>query len=313
MLLELPADTLSAVMRLCSARDLGRLGLVCQPLCLNVRQQAEELLAELCAASTTYAARAAGAATIDGLAYICGRRPLVPRRFYCTFMDLLIDKQHKQYNPSAVGCVPDVDIGALQRTFLVFCGLEARWNRELMEPEQPPPAFHAFCEACIALLDFRPPFHLTTSHIDHALSTVFCKDQLAATCRLMKRLKDVDDEDSPAREEMAELGPFPTFHQNSSEELEFEENVHGVLIQEANADSWMNDISHDWYPDAASYFDLSPNFLEDNELLSHACGSTSSWRTPCECEGGSSKRCHAPCQCRLASLIFDPRDGFRGR
>lgn len=268
MLLRLPAELLSSAMRACSVRGLARLQRVCHQLSLHVRQQADALLAELCAAGTTVAARASGAATIDGLARLCNRRPLVPRRFYRFLVENL--------------CGKCVDLAALQRIFLVFSGMQ-------IEHTFPQPyeywysadvglgdLFRDFCQACLTVMDHSRSQHVTTSHVDQALALVFSKGLCHATRRLMQRLEDVDDEETPATEET----------DDASEELEFEENVVGVEIHG-------QDVQGEWHPEAASYFDQP---FQDTFLGHH--------RAPCGCEGGSSERCHEPCQCRLASLLY---------
>mmetsp|Transcript_52416 Transcript_52416/g.117765 ORF Transcript_52416/g.117765 Transcript_52416/m.117765 type:complete len:117 (-) Transcript_52416:1265-1615(-) len=85
-LATLPADAVASVIRLCSARTLVRIAHVCHGLSALARQQAELLLSELCAAGKTLRTIAAGAATIQILAHLCGRRVLVTRRFYQAMM-----------------------------------------------------------------------------------------------------------------------------------------------------------------------------------------------------------------------------------
>lgn len=79
---DLPAELLALLLSFCSARDFVRCTTVSRAVAAVARQQAAQLVEQLWALGTSWAARAEGAATIHILGHVAGlQRPLVPARF----------------------------------------------------------------------------------------------------------------------------------------------------------------------------------------------------------------------------------------
>ena len=90
-LLDLPDAIIEqALSPSCTIRSLVSLASSCSQLRRLCLRAAEALLQSLCAAGTSEAALAMGAATIHDLARMCGRHPVIPEKFLAAVLERLM-------------------------------------------------------------------------------------------------------------------------------------------------------------------------------------------------------------------------------
>ena len=137
-LLDLPDAIIEqALGPACTTRSLASLAASCAQLRRLCLRAAEALLQRACAAGTSEAALAMGAATIHDLARMCGRHPVIPEKFLAAVLERI------------QGPFERVSIAALQRLFIVFAASEptlfpvkaGSWNAFHYEPGQSKPSY----------------------------------------------------------------------------------------------------------------------------------------------------------------------------
>ena len=282
-LLDLPDAIIEqALSPSCTTPSLVNLAASCAQLRRLCLRTAEALLLRACAAGTSEAALAMGAATIHDLARMCGRYPVIPEKFFAAVLERM------------QGPVERVSIAALQRLFIVFAASEptlfpvkaGSWNAFHYEPGQSKPSYRfgnndnfgggsdlpvvrvvdaAGCY-CSSVSFSRM---VDTSHVDLALRQVFNLD--------------VHPPDLP-------FGPF---NRRTCAMLDFTTDLNSLAQQEEDDDSSPDfepgpdppappeefglvgvTIDGVWFPSEESFFDDNYNFEDgSNDLNDEAYGS----------------------------------------
>lgn len=112
-LLALPSDLLGRLLAFCSVRTLANLSRANRDFTSVVNAHKERLLQQLCdAATSNRRALLTGATTIYRMARLCGRRPMVPIKFYLQFQEVA---QNVSSSPRL-----GYDVVALEVLYLAF-------------------------------------------------------------------------------------------------------------------------------------------------------------------------------------------------
>jgi len=284
----LTEDAIINVLRWCSAIALSRLMLVdkmFQALCVH---QADVLLAEVCATATTRRRRAIAARTIQVLAHICDRAPLLD----FLWADAVIEAV--DMDPGNIGNIK-IDLEALELLFLVFGDVsiefDAFWNPDRRYAGKiNDAAFFAVLRRLYDVYAWGEPspfkvqgcqFHVTVGAVQQALS-VLNEDPRTTCLRTRRRMRAYSEEDH------SDADYVPTRRQAEEEEEEEEEEPIGVSIDGV------------WYPHMASYFDRPLNFHEVQE----ADGAFGGWDTELASSCGVDTCCHSRCNCVLADHVL---------
>ena len=306
-------DSLDIVLRWCSAKSLSVLVQVSQGMADAAKPQAKQCLSELCTlwnqlGTPTFRQRVIAARTIHHLGRLCGRRPVVPAKFYLALRDVgHLFKLDMQY-----------DHAATELIFLLFGHLDEATLREPIMNQYPNDASDAWenlIRTVLTYCEHNRRAHATLKFVKEALAFMIgdceigcpvAKRRVAdlsseAAVVAMQACTDDDEEQDPTYEPVA-----------SSSESDDED---------PEAQGWY--IDGLWYDCVESFFD-DEDFFEDNLSrypLSHQCTDVRDayftsedpdyfingdprWYRYTGPICSNPHCCHEACDCRVSSALY---------
>lgn len=322
-LLSLPDELLGSVMRWCTTDALLCLSGTAKRPAELCKQQAQLLLAELCAAATTRQSVVVGARTILALARMCGLRPRLPFAWaYAMTCTINQACDFRQYFDD--WCAMPIDLQALELLYLVFGAVDIP---EPLQHASPIRLFgisteffdddhYAAFHTCLATVmpSIRPcrPFapwnsynHCTielVSRILHAIRHSCHRPVSGSPCltaqgafRRTRRLMRTFDEDGMRARDAIE-GSLEEFNFDPADDpadLDYAPSDGDESVDEEDVEPAGVIIDGVWYLEPSSYFDEELNHPavraamdsadEDGSLTAHVCDEPLCCHCQCSC------------------------------